>query len=208
MSVSAISAPGASNRLPLPQPPPAQGATRPGGLHVHRPVAERERDRGERELASARSTRPRRACPTFRPFLAGPQRDQLDAALIERTLSGDELQLYRDHADTDAARHLVLIRETNGATSSSARTGARSPLFASMLHVSNPSLFRRMAGPRAGTSWCATARWRRSWRTGSSSSRRSWPSTYPQTAAGCFAAPGLEPAQIDYLYSELTCVAW
>jgi hypothetical protein len=46
------------------------------------------------------------------PWLSRPGRDTIssDPALLERTLTGRELQLYRDHVASAAARHLMLMR--------------------------------------------------------------------------------------------------
>ena len=81
---------------------------------------------------------------------AGPRRVSADPAVIERTLTGRELELYRDHARHAAARHVVLIRGDEWCYvvfRKDRRKGL--PVFASMLYVSDPELLRRMARPFA-----------------------------------------------------------
>ena len=82
------------------------------------------------------------------------------------------------------------------------------PLFASLLHVSNPALFRRCARPftrhllvRHGIP--ATLLEQRV------AGHRPWPSVLLKSPRRkMFRSTGLAPDQIDYLYSELVCVAW
>jgi hypothetical protein len=166
---------------------------------------------GVNEKLGFRSLDTSTACLPNLPLPSWPGRNVIssDPALIERTLSGDELRLYRDHADTGAARHLVLIRGDEWCYVVFRKDRRKKlPLFASMLHVSNPSLFRRMAGP-LGRHLLA---------------RHGAVATLvedriveqppqlaihvPSDRRRMFRSPRLEPAQIDYLYSELTCVAW
>jgi hypothetical protein len=145
------------------------------------------------------------------PWPSLPRRDVIssDPSVIERTLTGAALQLYRDHAGASAARHVVLVRGGEWCYVVFRRDRRKDlPLFASILHVSNPALFRRMAGSffrhlllRHGV--LATLaedrivgfRPRISHALGSP--RRKM-----------FQSPSLEPAQIDYFYSELVCVSW
>src|SRR5688572_6398843 len=82
------------------------------------------------------------------PSVPGACRISTDRGVIERTLSGTELEIYRDHAATGAARHVVL-RSGDEWCYVVFRKDRRKglPLFASLLHVSNPDLFRRCARP-------------------------------------------------------------
>jgi hypothetical protein len=128
---------------------------------------------------------------------------------IERTLRGRDLEIYRDHARAAAARHVVVVK--GGATCYVIfRKDRRKnlPLFASILYVGNPELFRavakyvfrhllirhrilmtlaelRLVGDRPKPSIMLKA---------------------PRPKM--YRSPDLRPDQIDYLYSELTCVAW
>jgi hypothetical protein len=129
--------------------------------------------------------------------------------VIERTLRGRELELYRDHARAAAARHLVLIRGSEHCYvifRKDRRKGM--PLFASVLHVSNPDLFRRMAGQvgrhmllRHGAPATLLER-----AVLERSPRLSLPVRSPRRKM--FRSASLEPHQIDYLYSELVCLSW
>jgi len=132
-----------------------------------------------------------------------------DPTAIERSLEGEQLALYKDHAGTAAARHLVLTRGQERCYVVFRKDRRRQlPLFASLLHVSNPELLRRMARPlarhlllRHGA--CATLAERRivKHRPPGSLLLRS-----PRTKM--FRSQRLQAAQIDYLYSELVCLAW
>jgi len=141
--------------------------------------------------------------------MLGRGRVSSDPAVIEQTLAGDELELYRDHARTAAARHLVLIRGAEHCYVIFRRDRRKGvPLFASVLYVSNPELFRRMAG-RAGRHLLL--------RHGAAAVllERAVVGRKPRLSFGVrsprrkmFRSPTLEAHQIDYLYSELVCLSW
>jgi hypothetical protein len=145
------------------------------------------------------------------PWPSRPGRDTIssDPALIERTLRGADLQRYRDHRGAAAARHVLLARggeHCHVIWRKDRRKGL--PLFASILHVSNPELFRAMAGPLARhllvrhrlplmlVEHAVVEHHPRLSRSVDSPRRK------------MFRSPSLEPAQIDYLYSELVCLSW
>ena len=145
------------------------------------------------------------------PRLSRPGRDVISSepALLERTLTGRELELYHDHASSPAARHLVLKREGDWCYvifRKDRRKGL--PLFASILHVSNPELFRAMAGPlgrhlllRHGAAATLVER-------AVVEHRPRLSLTVDSPRRKMFRSSSLEPAQIDYLYSELVCLSW
>jgi hypothetical protein len=145
------------------------------------------------------------------PWPSLPRRDVIssDPAVIERTLSGTALRLYRDHAGARAAKHVVLARGGEWCYVVFRRDRRKDlPLFASILHVSNPALFRRMARPffrhlliRHGVlATLAEAR------VVGFRPRLSYALGSPRRKM--FQSVSLEPAQIDYFYSELVCVSW
>jgi hypothetical protein len=132
-----------------------------------------------------------------------------DPAELEDGLTGAELAIYRDHREARAARH-VLIRSGADQCYVIFRKDRRKnlPVFASILYVSDPVVFARTAlvvsrhllvrhgvlailaelrivGPRPRLS-VLLSRPRRK----------------------MFKSTRLSPDQIDYLYSELVCVAW
>lgn len=145
------------------------------------------------------------------PWPSWPGRSVIcsDPERIERTLTGQDLELYRDHLSAGAARHLVLIKGDEWCYVVFRKDRRKNlPLFASILHVGNPDLFRRLARPLArhllvrhgvlatlAEDRIVGCRPRPSFRL--RSPRRKM-----------FRSPDLEPAQIDYLYSELVCVSW
>jgi hypothetical protein len=132
-----------------------------------------------------------------------------DRRVIERSLSGGELQIYQDHADCAAARHLLLTRgdETCHVVFRKDRRKGL-PLFASILYVSNPALFRRMArqvsrhlllrhGALATLAELRVVGGRLPTGRLLSAPRRKM-----------VHGTGFEDQHVDYLYSELACVSW
>jgi hypothetical protein len=132
-----------------------------------------------------------------------------DPAGIERVLDGHQLELYRDHASASAARHVVLKRGAECCYVVFRRDRRKGlPLFASLLHVSNPDLFRRMSRQlgrhlllRHGALVTLGEERVAKCRPFGSFALRA-----PRKRM--FRSARLQPDQIDYLYSELVCVAW
>ncbi|WP_201269253.1 hypothetical protein [Sinorhizobium meliloti] len=132
-----------------------------------------------------------------------------DPTSIECRLQGRDLDIYRDHAHAAAAHHLVVLRDNEYCYVIFRRDRRKSlPLFASILHVGNPELFQKAA--RHVYSYFLT-------RFGVVAT------LVEERVAGCcprfsvalrsprpkmFRSSRLEASQIDYLYSELTCVPW
>jgi hypothetical protein len=80
------------------------------------------------------------------PNLPWPGRGSVsgDPAVLERTLTGEALQIWRDHRDAEPARHVVL-RRAGAWCYVLLRTERRRGLrVASVLHVSDPALFAAM----------------------------------------------------------------
>jgi hypothetical protein len=142
------------------------------------------------------------------PTVPGWTRISSDPDVIERTLAGTELELYRDHAQALAVHHHVLLRGQDSCYIMYREFRHKDrPLFAVLLHVSNPDLFHRAIVPltrhllvRHG--FVATLgelriighQPRLSFRL------NAWPKMYRSVS--------LEPGQIDNLYSEYVCVPW
>jgi hypothetical protein len=145
------------------------------------------------------------------PWPTLPRRNVItsDPENIERTVTGRDLQIYRDHAATGAARHLVLIREADYCYVVFRKDRRKNlPLFASVLYVSNPELFRKMARPLARyllVHHRALATLMED-RIVGHRPRLAFKLRSPRRKM--FRSPHLEPAQIDDLYSELVCVSW
>jgi hypothetical protein len=145
------------------------------------------------------------------PWPSWPGRGQVsdDPAVIEATLTGPELERYRDHAGAAAVRHVVLVRGGRSCYVIFRKDRRRNlPLFATVLHVSDPELFRDMDGAvgrhlllRHGALLTLAEL-----RVVNHRPRLSM--LLRDHRRKMFRSPRLAADQIDYLYSELVCVAW
>ncbi len=131
-----------------------------------------------------------------------------DPELIESTLTGPDLRLYRDHAEAEAARHLVLILDGRWCYVIFRRDRRKGlPLFASILYASDRDLLRAMARPltfhllihHGALATLAEER---------VVGRLPLLSLGRPARPKMFRSSRLEPAHVDYLYSELVCVPW
>jgi hypothetical protein len=129
-----------------------------------------------------------------------------DPAVIEGTLSGTELELYRDHAQALAARHVVLTRGADSCYVMYRETRLKRVPMAVIVHVSNPALFHRAMIPltrhllvrRRLLATLAELRF---------IGHRPPPLSLKAPAAPkMYRSDSLEPGQIDDLYSELVCL--
>lgn len=126
---------------------------------------------------------------------------------IDGLLSGDEQQIYRDHAAT-AARHVVLVKDARSCYVMFRRDRRkRLPLFASVLYVGDHQLFRDCAQHfyryllfRRGIAATLAEVRVVGHRPRRSVMVAGWPKMY--------LSEDLPSEQIDYLYSELTCRKW
>lgn len=144
------------------------------------------------------------------PWRSGRHSVTTDPLFMDRTLAGRDLQLYRDHAGASAARHLVLTRGDQWCyvVFRMDRFKKLPSVFASILHVSNPALFREMVLPLSGyllvnhraLAMLAELRITRS--------RPRLSIRVPSPRRKMFLSPTLSPDQIDYFYSELALVSW
>lgn len=132
-----------------------------------------------------------------------------DPAVLEETLTGAARELYHDHTATAAARHVVLVRGGRSCYVMFRRDRRkRLPLFASLLHVSDPQLFRELARPftrhlllRHGVPLTLVEQRVVAYRPG-------WAHRLASSRPKMYRSDRLPADQIDYLYSELACVAW
>jgi hypothetical protein len=132
-----------------------------------------------------------------------------DPAVIDSVLTGRDREVYRDHVRAGAAHHVVMRRGSDCCYvmfRHERRKGL--PVFVSLLHVSDPRLFRAMI--RTFSSHVLLR-------------HRAlatlidhhvvplplWP-TVPvrRGRPKMFRSTRLQAADIDYLYSELACVPW
>jgi hypothetical protein len=134
-----------------------------------------------------------------------------DPSVLERTLTGDQLHLYRDHAGAAAARHLVLVDGGRWCyvVFRMDRRKKLPPVFASILHVSDRELFWRRLRP-LGTHLLvrhravATLAERRVVGPGATGLSHRLKSPRQKM----FLSRTLTADQIDYFYSELMLVSW
>jgi hypothetical protein len=145
------------------------------------------------------------------PWPSWPGRDVVsaDPAVIAANLTGPAARVYADHARAGAARHVVLVRGGRSCYVMFRRDRRRNlPLFATILHVSDPDLFRAMARPFARHLLL------RHGVVASLADLRVVAHRPPMSLLlhghrrKMFRSTRLEPDQIDYLYSELVCVGW
>jgi hypothetical protein len=145
------------------------------------------------------------------PWPSWPGRDVISSErdVIERTLAGRDLEVYRDHRGARAAHHLILRRGDEWCYIVFRKDRRKNlPVFASILYVSNPDLLRRAIRPLARYllihyGVIATLAELRVVR------HRPWPSMLFQPGRRkMFRSAHLDATQIDYMYSELVCVAW
>ncbi len=143
------------------------------------------------------------------PSWPGRYRISSESAVIQSALARPELQIYRDHRSARAVSHLVMIHRDEHCYVIFRRDRRRDlPLFASVLYVSNPSLFLRMAGVfgRHLLTHYRIPFTLFELRVIGGQPRGSF--RLKSYRAKMFKSDFLEPDQIDNLYSELVCVAW
>lgn len=129
--------------------------------------------------------------------------------ILEATLTGDELRRWRDHRHVAAARHVLLVRGDAWCYvvfRKERRKGL--PLFASVLHVSHPAVFQRF-GRAFFRHLLVRHRVLATFVELRVVNHRPRPSfALPNPRPRMFKSERLAPTAIDYLYSELVCVAW
>lgn len=146
---------------------------------------------------------------TPRSTRRGAVRVSSDADALLATLSETELALYRDHRRAPAAKHLMVSTPSEHCYVVFRRdTRKRVRAFGSILHVSNPELFRAAAGhvgghllTRHGIPATLVER-----RVAGGTVRRG--RTLQRSRPKMFRSKTLAADQVGYLYSELTCLAW
>jgi hypothetical protein len=143
------------------------------------------------------------------PIWPGRARVISEPEEIRRTLRGRDLEIYRDHARAAAARHVVVVQDDATCYVMFRRVRRKNlPLFASILYVGNRELFRSVAkfvfrhlllhhGIPVTLAELRVV------------GERPKPSIMLKSPRPkMYRSAKLRPDQIDYLYSELTCVVW
>ena len=132
-----------------------------------------------------------------------------DPRVLLETLTGADKQVYLDHRGAAAAKHVMLSTDNESCYVMFRKdTRKRVRAFASILHVGNPELFRRHArqlGTHLLTRHQAVATLVEL-RVADGSPRGSF--ILSKSRPKMFKSPSLGPDEIDYLYSELTCLEW
>ncbi|ALN74683.1 hypothetical protein [Aureimonas sp. AU20] len=145
------------------------------------------------------------------PWPARPGRVRIvsDPAEIEPLLEARDLDIFRDHRHAQAAHHLAIQARGRSCYVIFRRDRRKNlPLFASILHVGEPALFAQ-----AGRHVFSHMLLRHGIPATLAELRviggRPWPSVMLRAPRPkMFRSEALGADQIDYLYSELTCVAW
>lgn len=158
---------------------------------------------GFRHLDTATSLRVNLPGPTRR----GGVELVTDPARIATLLDGDDARVYRDHAGSAAARHVVAVVDGQACYVIWRRvTRKRLPVFASLVHVGEPALLGRALGPlgahllaRGAPVLLAEHR------------IAGGPLRGARVIAGrpkLFRGDRVGPDDVDDLYSEIACVPW
>jgi hypothetical protein len=133
-----------------------------------------------------------------------------DPAAIEALLVGDELKFFRDHARAQAARHLVLKQGDDVCyVIFRHERWKRVPRFVSILYVSNPPVFQRLTRRFSRHMFLHHRALGTLAEDRIVKQRPQGPSFRIQAPRPrMFRSETLQPHDIDYLYSELTYLAW
>jgi hypothetical protein len=131
-----------------------------------------------------------------------------DPTELARTLTGEDATIFADHATSLATRHLLLLADGEHCYVVARRDRRKGlPVFASLLHVGNHELFARhgrvVYRSLLAEGAVATLAELRVVGTRPALSRM-LASPRPKM----FLGKAMEDDDIDYMYSELACVAW
>lgn len=132
-----------------------------------------------------------------------------EPAKIAAHLTGRDLDIYRDHAHALAANHLVVSQNGRHCYVIFRKDRRKNlQLFASILYVSDPELFRRVSRrvyshllTRFGIPFTLLEK-----RVAANFPTFAFKLRSPRPKM--YRSERLKPEQVDYLYSELTCVPW
>jgi hypothetical protein len=130
-----------------------------------------------------------------------------DPDVIESTLAGTELEIYHDHEQAMAARHVVLTRGPDSCYVIYREARDKALPFALIIHVSNPRLLRRAILPLTRH---LLTRHRLLMTVAELRIIETRPplSLRVTSRPKAYRSASLDPSQIDYLYSELLCIPW
>jgi hypothetical protein len=141
------------------------------------------------------------------PTLPGRTTISADPDVIESTLAGTELKLYRDHAQALAVRHIVLLRGPDSCYMMYREASAKGVPLAEIIHVSNPTLFHRAILPLTRHLLVRHRLLATRAELRIIGARPAFSFKVPSSPK-LYRSANLEPDQIDDVYSELVCVPW
>jgi hypothetical protein len=149
--------------------------------------------------------------PTLPWPTRGGVRVTSDPDIIRDTLSGDQLDLYRAHAGLAAACHIVVVDRDRWCwvVFRMDRRKRLPPVFASILHVSDQTLFRRRVRAISGYLLLhhgAVAMLAERRVTGRLPVRPAFTLRSPRRRM--FRSATMSADEVDYFYSELMCLSW
>ena len=130
-------------------------------------------------------------------------------ASIAGRLAGSDLRIFRDHYSADAAEHVMLVEGDRYCYVIFRRDRRKNlPLFATLLHVSDPALFRKGRGQLFRHLLLQHGILFTLMELRLVGDRPLLSRLLPGHRPKMFRSADLGPEAIDYLYSELTCVSW
>jgi hypothetical protein len=149
--------------------------------------------------------------PTLPWPMTGGVRVSSDPDVVRDTLTGDQVDLYRDHVGLAAGRHMVVIDGDRWCwvVFRMDRRKKLPPVFASILHVSDRALFRRRIraiGAHLLLHHRAVAMLAERRVTGRLPVRPTFTLASPRRKM--FLSSTMSADQVDYFYSELMCLSW
>ena len=131
-----------------------------------------------------------------------------DRDAIEGSLSGRDLQLYRDHADAKGARHVLLADGAERCYVMFRTFRRRRVRLAQVLYVGNPELYAHTAHALGGHLLVHHGAFATVTEDRVVSRRPRRAFTLPTRPLKMYKSESVPPAQIDDLYSELVCLPW
>ena len=128
---------------------------------------------------------------------------------IEPLLTGKDLKIFHDHRRALAARHFVLVRGDERCYVIFRKDKRKKiRVFASILYIGNPRLYRAAAGQVASHLLLKHGAILSLTEHRVLESRPVWSRTLGRSRTKMYKSSRLRDADIDFLYSELTCVPW
>ena len=144
------------------------------------------------------------------PTVPGRVRITADGDRIRAALTGPAAVVFEDHRQAPAANHLLLSRGDRHCHVVFRRDRRKNlPLFGSLLHASDPDLLRSSMRPL--TRYLLTRERLLATLVDTrihAGAPRSWAFDLGPSRRKMYRSSELDPAQIDYLYSELVLVPW